>query len=207
MKQSIHSQINQNHPNLNILQHTSIISLLTLTTLTTTTIKPTHTNTQKQKKTHTYTLIITHNKNINKNIKPLHYTNNNNTHYYKTFSHLTHNTKLLTILNSNNQHIFPTLTSHTTPPTHKQLISKINTLNQKIAHDKTQNHHVKIYLIFTNHKNIDKSDKKYLSLTNNKLHKNNLYHKIIQPLETNYTHLIIDTCHTYFIMQNHNGKN
>lgn len=206
MKRSIHSQMNRNRPGLSMLRRASMVSLLALATLTATAIEPTRADAQEQKETRTYALIVAHNGSVDEGVEPLRYADDDGARYYETFSHLARDTRLLTILDSDSQRVFPTLASRTAPPTRKQLVSEIDALGQKIARDKAQGHRVEVYLVFTGHGNIDESGEGYLSLADGKLRRSDLYREVIRPLEADYTHLIIDACHAYFMVQSRGGK-
>lgn len=206
MKRSTHTQMNQRRPGLCMLRRTSMALLLALASFAPVTLAATNADAQEQKETRTYALIVAHNGSVDEGVEPLRYADDDGARYYETFSHLTDDTKLLTILDSDSQRVFPSLASRTSPPTRKQLVSEIDTLGKKIARDKARGHRVEVYLVFTGHGNIDESGEGYLSLADGKLRRSDLYREVIRPLEADYTHLIIDACHAYFMVQSRGGN-
>jgi len=185
----------------------SLAALIALGALGALTIGPQEAHAQQQQEeTRTYALIVAHNGSVDEGVEPLRYADDDGARYYETFSHLANDTKLLTILDSDSQRVFPTLASRTTPPTRKQLSNEIAALGKKIERDKAQGYRVEVYLVFTGHGNIDESGEGYLSLVDGKLRRSDLYREVIRPLEADYTHLIIDACHAYFMVQSRGGK-
>lgn len=156
--------------------------------------------------TRTYTLIVAHNGSVDEGVAPLRYADDDGARYHETFSQLTDETRLLTVLDADSQRVFPQLATQTAPPTRKQLAREITTLRQRIKRERAQGHRVEVYLVFTGHGNIDASGEGYLSLADGKLTRSDLYRDVIRPLEADYTHLIIDACHAYFMVQSRGGN-
>lgn len=181
--------------------HRNLVVIFTLTMLATW-LMP-HTSEAKTKaNSKTYALIIANNGSVNKGVKPLRYADDDGARYHETFSHLADQTTLLTVLDSESQAIFPSLVDKTKPPTRRELAKQLESLKTQIQRDKKAGKHVEIYLVFTGHGHIDPDTKEgYLSLVDGKLTRKQLYRDVIAPLDADYTHLIIDACHAYFMVQ------
>ncbi len=152
-----------------------------------------------------YTLIVAHNGSVDEGVEPLRYADDDGARYYETFSHLADETRLLTVLDADSQRIFPEIASISAPPTTQRLSEEVEALARKIDADRAAGRHVEVYLVFTGHGNIDASGEGYLSLADGKLRRSDLYREVIRPLDADFTHLIIDACHAYFMVQSRGG--
>lgn len=155
----------------------------------------------------TYALIVANNGSIDQGVKPLRYADDDGARYYELFSHLADDTTLLTVLDADSQRVFPKLASHSLPPSKAQLKQSVATLAAQIKADRAKGIETELYLVFTGHGNVEeRSGEGYLSLLDGKLRRSDLYREVLRPLEANYTHLIIDACHAYFMVQSRGGK-
>lgn len=166
---------------------------------------PTSAHAQQTKETRTYTLIVAYNGSVDEGVQPLKYADDDGARYYETFSHLTDETTLLTVLDADSQRVFPELAPRTRPPTRAELEEAVEDLARKLDADRAAGIHAEVYLVFTGHGNIDETGEGYLSLADGKLRRSDLYRDVIRPLDADYTHLIIDACHAYFMVQSRGG--
>lgn len=153
----------------------------------------------------TYALIVANNGSADDGVAPLRYADDDGARYYETFSALADQTVLLTTLDADSQRVFPALASQSLPPSRAQLKKSVAALADQIAADKKAGLSPEIYLVFTGHGNIDAAGEGYLSLSDGKLTRSDLYREVIRPLSASYTHLIIDACHAYFMVQSRGG--
>ena len=63
-----------------------------------------------------------------------------------------------------------------------------------------------MFLVFTGHGNVSEDGEGYLSLQDGKLTRRSLYRDIVAPLEADFTHLFIDACHSYFMVESRGGE-
>lgn len=158
--------------------------------------------TKNQNKTKRYALIIAHNGSVEEGVKPLRYADDDGARYHETFSHLADETTLLTVLDADTQGIFPDLASKTKAPSKKNLAQAITRLKKRIDEAHGDGERVEIYLVFTGHGHVDaQTQEGYLSLVDGKLTRQQLYRDVVSQLDADYTHLIIDACHAYFMVQ------
>lgn len=155
----------------------------------------------------TYALIVAHNGSVDPGVKPLRYADDDGARYYELFSHLADDTTLLTVLDDDSQRVFPKLASVSLPPSKAQLQKSVRRLKARVEADRAKGVEVELYLIFTGHGSVmPETNEGYLSLSDGKLLRSELYRDILRPLsEASYTHLIIDACHAYFMVQSRGG--
>lgn len=155
----------------------------------------------------TYALIVANNGSIDEGVQPLKYADDDGARYYETFSHMANDTTLLTVLDADSQRVFPKLAAKTQAPTRANLRNRVKALAAKIKKDQAKGIKSEVYLVFTGHGNVDKKGQGYLSLQDGKLRRQDLFTDVIKPLQhASFTHLIIDACHAYFMVQSRSGK-
>ncbi|MFB6350800.1 MAG: hypothetical protein ABEN55_05320, partial [Bradymonadaceae bacterium] len=150
--------------------------------------------------TRRYALIVANNDSVDTEVDSLEYADDDGARYYEMFDSLTDETRLLTTLDSDSQRVFPEIAEKTVPPSRRQLDRTVDKLAAQIKADRKAGRQSELYLVFTGHGDVDDSGQGYLSLMNSKLHRSDLYRDVIEPLNADYTHLIVDACHAYFMV-------
>lgn len=150
--------------------------------------------------TRRYALIVANNDSVDADVDSLEYADDDGARYYEMFDSLADEARLLTTLDSDSQRIFPEIAEHTVPPNRRHLRQNVDELAAQIQADREAGRRSELYLVFTGHGNVDDSGEGYLSLMNSKLYRSDLYRDIVEPLNADYTHLIIDACHAYFMV-------
>jgi hypothetical protein len=153
----------------------------------------------------TYALIVANNGSVDEGVAPLRYADDDGARYYETFSSLADEVRLLTVLDADSQRVFPKVAPKTLPPTRRQLAATVAELAAAVARDRAAGERPQVYLVFTGHGNVDASGEGYLSLSDGKLRRSELYREVLRPLEGASTHLIIDACHAYFMVRSRGG--
>ena len=148
-----------------------------------------------------YTLIVAHNQSVDAGVKPLRYADDDGARYYELFSQLSDETTLLTVLDADSQRVFPGLAKLTRAPSREELSGAVSKIARQIEEDREAGLHVEVVLVFTGHGHVDESGRGYLSLSDGKLTRDDLYDEVLAPLQSDYTHLIIDACQAYFMVQ------
>ncbi len=156
---------------------------------------------ESQNKSKSYALIVANNGSVDDGVKSLRYADDDGARYYETFSHIAEETTLLTVLDADTQRVFPDLAGKTRAPSRDALRKAVAKLALQLEEDRKQGIHAEVYLVFTGHGHVDDDGQGYLSLTDGKLTRRDLYKHVIAPLGADYTHLIIDACHAYFMVQ------
>jgi hypothetical protein len=154
----------------------------------------------------TYALIVAHNGSADEGVAPLRYADDDGARYHELFSAFADRVTLLTELDADSQPIFPHVTPHTRPPTRPQLARAVREFKAALAADRAAGRESEVYLIFTGHGNIDDKNQGYLSLSDGKLTRAELYRDVLGELDgATYRHVLIDACHAYFMVQSRGG--
>ncbi len=150
-----------------------------------------------------YALIVAHNGSVDGGVAPLRYADDDGARYEELFRSMSDHVELLTVLDAESQRIFPDAARRSLAPTRAQLKAAVGRIATRVAADRASGQDAELYLVFTGHGNVEAgSGEGYLSLADGKLRRSELYRDVISPLSgASFTHLIIDACHAYFMVQ------
>jgi hypothetical protein len=160
---------------------------------------------EARSKTRRYALIVTHNESVDEGVEALRYADDDGARYYELFSAMTSEARLLTVLDADSQKLFPGMAARTKPPTRARLRVEVARLSEKIAADRSAGRRAEVYLVFAGHGDVDDNGEGYLSLADGRLRRSELFREVIRPLGADYTHLIIDACHAYYMVNSRGG--
>ncbi len=152
-----------------------------------------------------YALIVANNSSVDADVEPLRYADDDGARFYEMFESYADSSYLLTTLDKDSQEVFPRLSNLSEAPTRQNLKAQVAELQEKIAADKKAGVRAEVYLVFTGHGNVDETGEGYLSLADGPLKRSDLYRDVIRPLDADYTHVIIDACHAYFMVNARGG--
>jgi hypothetical protein len=161
--------------------------------------------TEQAEQTRVYALIVANNSSVDPGVKPLQFADDDGARYFELFESLTDEARLLTTLDADSQKLFPKVVPHTKSPTRAQLKETVGELSQTVRDNRKAGIQSEVYLVFTGHGNVDDDGQGYLSLRDGKLHRKELFRDIIQGIKADYTHLIVDACHSYFMVESRGG--
>lgn len=154
----------------------------------------------------TYALIVANNGSMDEDTPPLRYADDDGARYYEFFASITNGATLLTTLDRDSQALFPGPAKASKAPTRDNLKIAVANLQQQIQNDRGQGLPVEVFLVFTGHGNVDANGEGYLSLSDGALRRQDLLQDIIAPLRADFTHVIIDACHAYFMVNARGGN-
>lgn len=158
------------------------------------------------KKTKRFALIVANNDSVDPDVESLEYADDDGARYYELFRSFADEATLLTTLDKESQRIFPKVARRTLPPSRNQLERAVGKLAKKIEKAREKGMEAELYLVFTGHGNVDEHGEGYLSLMDSKLRRSDLYREIIRPVDADFTHLIVDACHAYFMVHSRGGS-
>lgn len=153
----------------------------------------------------TYALIVANNSSVDPGVEPLRFADDDGARFYELFDSMVDEAYLLTTLDDDSQRVFKQLASKTKAPTKENLDSRVAALAAKIDAEQKAGVQTEVYLVFTGHGNVDDGGEGYLSLGDQKLRRSDLQRDVIGVLGADYTHLIIDACHAYFMVRARGG--
>ena len=153
----------------------------------------------------TYALIVANNSSVDPGVEPLRYAEDDGARFYELFDSMVDEAHLLTTLDDDSQRVFTELARKTKAPTKENLDARVRALAQQIAAEREAGIQTELYLVFTGHGNVDDGGEGYLSLADQKLRRSDLQRDVIGVIGADYTHLIIDACHAYFMVRARGG--
>jgi hypothetical protein len=159
-----------------------------------------------EKPTRTYALVVANNGSVDDGVEPLRFADDDGARFYEMFDALADDATLLTTLDADSQKVFTGLAAKTREPSRANLKSAVEGLRSRLEADRSRGVHTEVYLVFTGHGNVDDTGEGYLSLADGKLTRSDLYRDVIRPLNADYTHLIVDACHAYFMVRSRGGN-
>lgn len=158
-----------------------------------------------ERPTRTYAVIVANNSSVDAGVEPLRYADDDGARFFELFDSMVDEAYLLTTLDDDSQRVFPSLASKTKAPSKENLDARVQALAAKIAAEREAGVQTEVYLVFTGHGNVDDGGEGYLSLTNQRLRRSDLQRDVISVIGADYTHLIIDACHAYFMVRARGG--
>ncbi len=159
----------------------------------------------RAERTRSYALIVANNDSVDADVAPLRFADDDGARYYELFSSLTNGAQLLTTLDADSQKVFPKVVPHTTSPTRAHLEKAVRRLAKTVRHNRHQGITSEVYLVFTGHGNVDEDGQGYLSLRDGKLTRTELFRDVVRGIHADYTHVIIDACSSYFMVESRGG--
>lgn len=152
-----------------------------------------------------YALVVANNGSVDADVEPLRFADDDGARFYEMFQGIADDTTLLTTLDADTQKVFTGLASQTREPSRANLRSAVERLRANLDADRAAGRKSELYLVFTGHGNVDDTGEGYLSLSDSRLRRSDLYRDVIRPLDADFTHLIVDACHAYFMVRSRGG--
>lgn len=149
----------------------------------------------------TYALIVAHNGSMDADVEPLRYADDDGARFYEMFRDYADDVTLLTTLDEDSQKIFPQIAPASASPTRANLADQVSRLAKQLEADRENGIETELFLVFSGHGNVDESGEGYLNLADARLKRSDLYRDVIRPLNADFTNLIIDACHAYFMVR------
>lgn len=159
----------------------------------------------QEQPTRRYALIVANNSSVDAGVEPLRYADDDGARFYELFESMVDEAVLLTTLDDDSQRVFTELAPRTKAPTKENLDAQVKALAARIAAEREAGIATELYLVFTGHGNVEDGGEGYLSLADQKLRRSDLQRDVIGALGADYTHLIIDACHAYFMVRARGG--
>jgi hypothetical protein len=152
-----------------------------------------------------YALIVANNTSVDEGVKPLKFADDDGARYFELFESLADDTSLLTTLDADSQKVFPDVAAVSKTPSRENLRQEVSRLKDRLERDAQAGIETELFLVFTGHGNVSEDGEGYLSLRDGKLTRRSLYRDVVAQLDADYTHLFIDACHSYFMVEARGG--
>ena len=152
-----------------------------------------------------YALVVANNTSVDDGVPALRYADDDGARFFEIFSAYADQTSLLTTLDAESQQVFPDAAKHSIAPTRANLTATVESLKNAIKKDHAAGRRAEVFIVFTGHGSVSEDGEGYLSLANSKLRRRDLLKEVIEPLNADFTNVIIDACNAYFMVQSRGG--
>ncbi len=150
------------------------------------------------RKEHRYAVVIGNNSPSSEQrdtLHPLRYADDDAIRMYQFFSRIASEVWLLTVADQPTQRRFSDIVDKTEIPTLKNLMNAVESLKKRIAGDNVSGIKSTVYLYFSGHGAHDSEGVPGLVFTDGHLTRDVLYSQIIDNLNADFVHLLIDACY------------
>ncbi|MBS2030937.1 MAG: caspase family protein [Deltaproteobacteria bacterium] len=145
-----------------------------------------------------FALIIGVNHAAEPNLPTLQYADDDAASYEDLFRLLGARTYLLSRLDENTQRLHPQAAAEAREPTRKQLDEVVKQLASDVAQAKARQLSTVLYFVYAGHGNVE-GDVGYLSLEDARLTGHTLAHDVLEAIDADRAHLIVDACYSFFL--------
>jgi hypothetical protein len=152
-----------------------------------------------------YALVVANNTSVDEGVEPLTFADDDGARYFELFENLADETSLLATLDADSQKVFPDVAAASKAPSRENLRREVARLKSQLERDAEAGIETELFLVFTGHGNVSESGEGYLSLRDGKLTRRALYRDVVAQLDADFTHLFIDACHSYFMVESRGG--
>ncbi len=153
-----------------------------------------------------YAIIIANNHSLDKEFEPLRFADDDGAKYFELFSAAGADVSLLTVLDPDAQRRFPTAAEVATPPSKKAVLESINRVFAKMSRDKQAGINTHFVLVYSGHGNVGPNREGYINFLDTRFRRSELYREILARSPASFNHLILDACHSYFLVNKRGGK-
>ena len=153
---------------------------------------------RKSRNEATFALVVGSNHSVDRELKPLRYADDDAARYFDLFRALGFRTYLLMEPDANTRRLHVQAAAEAQPPQEAALLASVEQLKRDIAQARGRNLRTMLYLIYAGHGNV-KEDRGYITLEDARFDAKTLREKVIDPIDADQVHLIIDACYSFFL--------
>ena len=172
--------------------------LLALASLCLLWVGPVH-GAAKRPRNAVFALIMGVNRSVDADLKTLVYADDDAVRYQELFRALGARTQLLARLDRETTAMSPQAAAEALPPTHASLGKVVAQLAAEIATARERGVKTTLYVLYAGHGNVD-GDVSYLTLEDARLSGAQLAREILDPIDADENHLIVDACYSYLLV-------
>ncbi len=127
----------------------------------------------------------------------LQYADDDAIRFARFFESLSIDTHLLTIPDRETSQRFPSMSDKATAPTRAHLLKALSTLEEAL--NAQEGKHREVFFVFSGHGSMSSSEA-FLHLTDGPFTRTDLFEHILKRLPVERMHVIIDSCHSFFLV-------
>jgi hypothetical protein len=139
------------------------------------------------------------NRSVDADLKPLLYADDDAVRYQELFRSLGGKTQLLARLDRETTALSPQAAAEALPPTRASLRKVVSQLAAEIALARQRGVKTSLYVLYAGHGNVD-GQRSYLTLEDARLSGPELGREILDPINADQNHLIVDACYSFLLV-------
>lgn len=153
-----------------------------------------------------YAVIIGNNVAPGSKLKPLRYADDDAARFAELFTSAGIHTQLLVVADSDTRKLFGEVMKSARAPTRANLQRAVRSTFEAIRTAEARGDETSFYFVYSGHGNLGRGNEGQLFLHNGKLSRGDLMRDIVGKSPATFNHLIIDACHSYFMVEPKGGK-
>ncbi|WP_342378030.1 caspase family protein [Myxococcus stipitatus] len=138
-------------------------------------------------------------------MEPLRYADDDGVRWAETLRRLGVDVVLLTVPDADTAKVERPLLTDVRAPTLEALDEAVATLARRNSADRAAGQEVDFLFIYVGHGRTDESSRAYLTLADGRLDQESLYSRVVERLDADYVHLLVDACHAAGVVGSRGG--
>ncbi|MFP2934827.1 caspase family protein, partial [Pyxidicoccus sp. 3LG] len=136
---------------------------------------------------------------------PLRYADDDGVRWAETLRRLGVDVVLLTVPDSDTEELERERLAGVRAPTTAALDEAVSTLARRNAEDRARGRAVDFLFVYVGHGRTGEGGRAYLTLADGQLDQEGLYGRVVERLEADYVHLLVDACHAAGVVGSRGG--
>ena len=153
-----------------------------------------------------YAIVVANNVSLDEGISPLRYADDDGARYVEMFRSMGAETSFLSVLDGDAQRRYPVPAKIAVPPRKDALLNTLQTVFARIKSDMKEGKTVHFYFIYAGHGNVGPNQEGYLNLLDYRFGRSDLYREIIARSPASFNHIILDACHSWYVVNKRGDK-
>jgi hypothetical protein len=153
-----------------------------------------------------FLLVVANNHSLDADVPSLRFADDDGARYYELLAPGASRAVLLTTFDDESQALYPELVQVARPPTRVNLTSALEELRGRIAAARKKGRTTTLHVVFTGHGEIAQGGgAAHFSLLDTVWTRDDMVDRVIAPQWADFTHLVVDACNAYFLVQGRGG--
>lgn len=165
-------------------------------------VEPTH----AAAATRRYALIVANAQDLQGKADALEYADDDGARYYELFSHIADEVALHAVLDRPSQRLYPEVTRVARPPRYRDVLAGLERIYARAEADLGAGHEVVFYFVLVGHGDVGAGGEGYVSLLDAPFTRTDLFQKVLARSPATTNHIIVDACHSYFMVHRRGGS-
>ncbi|NOZ86895.1 MAG: PEGA domain-containing protein [Deltaproteobacteria bacterium] len=153
-----------------------------------------------------YAVVIGNDQSLDKGVSPLSYADDDAAKYFELFKAMGARVALFAVLDPDAQKRFPAAAEASKPPRRRDVLRAVDRFFGRIEADKEDGRETHFYFVYSGHGNIGPNREGYINLLDARFRRSELYKEVIARSPADWNHLLLDACHSYFLVKKRGAK-